>query len=77
MSLRAMPYLCKEECLDDIWMAEHVMLILMDCYRRTGQSVTKDNVLTSMKTANKLLEHDITMVETCVAIKIASGGTVA
>ena len=62
--LPAMPYLAKEDCLDDVGVAEHVVLTLMDIYHKTGPNVTTNNFFTSMKTAKKLLEHNITVVGT-------------
>ena len=59
-----MPYLGKEDHLDDFDAAEHVVLTLMNPYHKTGLNVTTDNFFTSMKTAKKLLEYDIKMIET-------------
>ena len=64
-----MPYLGKEDHFDDVGVAEHVVLTLMNPYHKTGLNVTTDNFFTSMKTAKKLLEHDITMVGTLCSNK--------
>ena len=57
--LRVMRYLGKKERSDDV-----CVLTLMDPYHKTGLNVTTENFLTYMKTAKKLVEHDITMVGT-------------
>ena len=59
-----MPYFDKKDLPNDVGMAEHVVLILMNPYRKTGLYVTTDNFFTFTKTAKKLFEHDITLVET-------------
>ena len=63
-ALRATPYLGKEDRPDDVGVADHVVLTLMDPYHKTSLNVTTDNFFMSIKTAKKLLEHDITMVGT-------------
>ena len=62
--LRVMPYLGKTDHPDDVGVAEHVNLTLMDSYHKTGLNVTTDNIFTSITTAKKFLRHDITTAGT-------------
>ena len=62
--LRVMPYLGKADHPDDVGVAEHVKLTLMDPYHKTGLDITTDNIFTSITTAKKFLKHDITTVGT-------------
>ena len=61
--LRAIPYGDKKD-RPEIGVAEHVVMSLMEPYHNTRQNVTTDNYFTSLKTANNLLQHNITMVGT-------------
>ena len=47
--LRAMPYLCKEDHLNDVDVAEHVVLTVMDPYHKTDQKITADHFFTNKK----------------------------
>ena len=54
----------KENLPDDVGMAEHVVLTVMDSYHKTGQNVPTDNFFTSVKRAKKLLKHNIVAIRT-------------
>ena len=62
--LKAIPYLGKEDCPNDVGVAEHEVMTLMELYLKTGLNVTSDNFVTLLKTAKKLLRTNITMVGT-------------
>ena len=62
--LKAIPYLGKEDHPDDVGEAEHVVMTLMKSHLKTDLNVTSDNFFTSLKTARKRFQNNITMVGT-------------
>ena len=63
--MQAMPYvLIDKEDRPQVGVVEHVAMCLMELYHKTGQNVTTDNYLISLKTTKNLLQHNVTTVGT-------------
>ena len=60
--LRAFLYVGREE--REVGLGEHVTLLLMEPYKKTGLNVTIENFFTSLSLARRLMQSNITILGT-------------
>ena len=68
--LHSIPYLGKDDSRPaKVKLGEHVVLQLIEPYRKTGQNVTTDNFFTSVNLAKTLRQQGISIVGTVNRIR--------